>query len=82
MSRQTQLRALVALHLLWTFLLTPIALEPRPFSSFNPLGFVSLALIFTTVALDIVSFVIVRGRPRTAGTVPRRTAGTRESDSG
>ena len=69
MARQTQLRALVAVHLVWTFLLTPLALEPRPFSSFSPLGFVSLALIFTTVALDVVAFVIVRGRPRLAGTL-------------
>lgn len=69
MSRLVQLRGLVLVHLVWTFLLTPIALEPRPFSSFNLLGFLSLALIFTTVALDIVSFLIVRGRPRLAGTL-------------
>jgi len=69
MSRVAQLRTLVLVHLVWTFLLTPIAFEPRPFSSFNPLGFVSLALIFTTVGLDIVAFVVVRGRPRLAGTL-------------
>ncbi len=69
MSRLAQLRGLVLVHLVWTFLLTPLALEPRPFSSFNPLGFLSLAMIFTTVALDVVSFVIVPGRPRIAGTL-------------
>ena len=68
-SHQAQLRTLVGVHLVWTFLLTPVEFEPRPFSSFNPLGFASLALIFTTVALDIASFVIVRGRPRLAGTL-------------
>jgi hypothetical protein len=69
MSRLAQLRGLVLVHLVWTFLLTPIALEPRPFSSFGTLAFVSLALIFTTVTLDIIAFVIVRGRPRLAGTL-------------
>jgi len=68
-SRLAQLRSLVIVHLAWTFLLTPLALEPRPFSSFSPLAFVSLALIFTTVALDVIAFVIVRGRPRLAGTL-------------
>ena len=65
----TLLRAVVAVHLVWTFLLTPVALEPRPFSSINPFGWLSLGLIFTTVTLDIVAFVIVSGRPRTAGTL-------------
>jgi hypothetical protein len=62
------LRFLIAVHLVWTFLLTPLAFEPRPFSSFTPLGFVSLALIFTTVALEIGAFALVFRRPITAGT--------------
>jgi len=61
------LRTLIAIHFVWTFLLTPIAFEPRPFSSFTVLGFGSLALIFTTVALDIAAFVLATRRPRTAG---------------
>jgi hypothetical protein len=63
----TMLRILIAVHLVWTALLTPAALEPRPFSSISPIGWISLALIFTTVGLDIVAFVIVRRNPRLAG---------------
>jgi hypothetical protein len=67
MSRSaTVLRGLIAVHLVWTFLLTPLALEPRPVSSINPLGDVSLLLIFTVVALDIAAFVIVGRNPATA----------------
>jgi hypothetical protein len=63
MSRPTTvLRGLIAVHLLWTFLLTPLALEPRPFSSINLLGYASLALIFTVVALDVAAFVLVDRR--------------------
>src|SRR5207253_7954821 len=53
-------------HLVWTFLLTPVALEPRPFSSINPIGWLSLALIFTTVGLDIAALVLVGRDPRQA----------------
>jgi uncharacterized membrane protein len=63
------LRILVGIHLVWTVLLTPIAFEPRPFSSFTALGFLSLAMIFTTVTLDVVAFVISRRRWRAAGTL-------------
>jgi hypothetical protein len=67
MSRPTTvLRGLIAVHLLWTFLLTPLALEPRPFSSINLLGYASLALIFTVVGLDIAAFVLVDRRPAVA----------------
>ena len=62
----TLLRGLIAVHLVWTFLLTPAALEPRPFSSITVVGWVSLALIFTTVGLDIAAFAIVGRNPRTA----------------
>ncbi|HEY8868493.1 MAG TPA: hypothetical protein VIM30_03790 [Candidatus Limnocylindrales bacterium] len=65
----TTLRILIAAHLSWTFLLTPVALEPRPFSSITPIGWGSLALIFTTVTLDIVAFVLVSRNPRTAGSL-------------
>jgi hypothetical protein len=63
----TRLRVLIAIHFVWTILLTPIAFEPRPFSSFTALGFVSLALIFTTVALDVAAFVLAARRSMTAG---------------
>ena len=66
MTGPTVLRILVGVHLVWTFLLTPLALEPRPFSSFTPLAFVSLAMIFTTVTLDVVAFAIVGTRTRLA----------------
>jgi hypothetical protein len=66
MDRKTQLRSLIVVHLVWTFLLTPAAFETRPFSSFNPLGFASLALIFTTVTLDVVTLLIVKRRTRLA----------------
>ena len=69
MRGPTVLRILVGVHLIWTVLLTPLALEPRPFSSFTPLAFVSLAMIFTTVMLDVVAFVIVSTRTRTAATL-------------
>lgn len=69
MTGSTVLRILVAVHLVWTFLLTPLALEPRPFSSFTPLAFASLAMIFTTVTLDVAAFVIVGSRTRTAATL-------------
>jgi hypothetical protein len=62
----TTLRILIAIHVLWTFLLTPAALEPRPFSSITVIGWVSLALIFTVVAFDIASFAIVGRNPRVA----------------
>jgi len=61
------LRVLIAVHLVWTFLLTPAALEPRPFSSISPIGWLSLLLIFTTVGLDIAAFAIVGRNPRRAG---------------
>jgi hypothetical protein len=60
------LRILIGIHLVWTVLLTPLAFEPRPFSSFTALGFLSLALIFTTVTLEIVAFALVFRRPATA----------------
>ena len=66
MTGPTVLRILVGVHLVWTVLLTPLALEPRPFSSFTPLAFVSLAMIFTTVTLDVVAFAIVGTRTRLA----------------
>jgi hypothetical protein len=65
----TTLRILIAVHLVWTFLLTPLALEPRPFSSISLIGWGSLALIFTTVALDVVAFALAVRSPRTAGTL-------------
>lgn len=65
----TMLRVLIGVRLVWTFLLTPLALEPRPFSVINPIGYLSLALIFTTVALDIAAFVLVGRNPRTAATL-------------
>jgi hypothetical protein len=60
------LRILIAIHVLWTFLLTPAALEPRPFSSITVIGWVSLALIFTVVALDIAAFAVAARNPRLA----------------
>jgi hypothetical protein len=60
------LRGLIVLHVIWTFLLTPLALEPRPFFSITPVGWASLVLIFTTVGLDIIAFVIAGRRPRIA----------------
>jgi hypothetical protein len=63
----TLLRILIAAHLVWTFLLTPAALETRPFSAITPIGWVSLALIFTTVGLDIAAFIVAGVKPRTAG---------------
>ncbi len=63
----TQLRVLIAAHLIWTVLLTPAALETRPFSAITQLGWISLALIFTTVGLDIAAFVVAERKPRTAG---------------
>jgi hypothetical protein len=65
----TQLRLLIGAHLVWTFLLTPAAFETRPFSTFTPIGYISLALIFTTVGLDIAAFIIVGRRPRIAGSM-------------
>jgi hypothetical protein len=59
------LRILIVVHLVWTFLLTPLGLEPRPFSSITPVGFLSLALIFTAVGLDVIALIIVGRRPRT-----------------
>src|SRR5215207_9576799 len=61
------LRILVAIHVLWTLLLTPAALEPRPFESITVIGWISLALIFTVVALDILAFAVVGRDPRLAG---------------
>jgi hypothetical protein len=69
MSRPVTLRILIAVHLVWTFLLTPIALEPRPFSTINPIGWASLAMIFTTVGLDIAAFAILSRNARTAATL-------------
>jgi hypothetical protein len=66
MNPPTQLRTLIAVHLVWTFLLTPLAFETRPFATFNPIGYASLAMIFTTVTLDIVTFVLVDRRTRLA----------------
>jgi hypothetical protein len=63
------LRILVGVHLVWTVLLTPIAFEPRPFSSFTAVGFLSLAMIFTTVTLDVIAFVLSPRRGRAAGTL-------------
>src|SRR5260221_13608482 len=62
----TALRGLIVLHLIWTFLLTPLGLEPRPFVSITPIGWLSLVLIFTVVGLDIAALVLVGRRPRTA----------------
>jgi hypothetical protein len=68
MSRPAMtLRILIGFHFVWTILLTPIAFEPRPFSSFTTLGFLSLGLIFTTVALDVVAFILANRRPIAAG---------------
>src|SRR5712691_638399 len=68
MSRPgTLLRLLIGAHLVWSVLLTPAGFETRPFSSFTPLAYISLALIFTTIGLDIVAFLIVGRRPRLAG---------------
>jgi hypothetical protein len=61
------LRILFVAFFVCTFLLTPLALEPRPFSVISPIGFASLALIFTVVALDIVALLILNRNPRTAG---------------
>jgi hypothetical protein len=61
------LRFLIGVHLVWTVLLTPAALETRPFSSISPIGWLSLVLIFTTVGLDVVAFLLARRNPRTAG---------------
>jgi hypothetical protein len=65
----TQLRLLIGAHLVWTFLLTPAALETRPFSTITPIGWLSLVLIFTTVALDIAAFALVGRNPRLAGSL-------------
>lgn len=62
----TILRILIAIHVLWTFLLTPAALEPRPFESITVVGWISLILIFTVVALDIAAFALVGRNPRLA----------------
>ncbi len=61
------LRVLIAVHLVWTFLLTPAAFEPRPFSAISLIGWLSLLLIFTTVGLDIAAFAIVGRNARRAG---------------
>ena len=61
------LRLLIGVHLVWTVLLTPAALESRPFSSISPIGWFSLVLIFTTVGLDLAAFLLARRNPRTAG---------------
>jgi hypothetical protein len=61
------LRLFIGLHLVWTVLLTPAVLETRPFSTITQIGWISLALIFTTVGLDLVAFVLAGGRPRIAG---------------
>jgi hypothetical protein len=61
------LRLLIGVHLVWTVLLTPAALETRPFSSISPIGWISLVLIFTTVGLDIAAFLLARRNPRAAG---------------
>ena len=61
------LRILFVAFFVCTFLLTPLALEPRPFSVISPIGFASLVLIFTVVALDIVALLILGRNPRTAG---------------
>jgi hypothetical protein len=63
------LRGLIVIHLVWTFLLTPLALEPRPFSVITAIGYASLVLIFTVVALDIVVLVIAGRSPRLAGLI-------------
>ena len=63
------LRGLVGIHLLWTFLLTPVALEPRPFSAITAIGYLSLVLIFTVVALDIAAFMFVGRNPRRASSL-------------
>jgi hypothetical protein len=63
----TSLRILIGTHFVWTFLLTPAALETRPFSAITATGWVSLGLIFTTVALDIAAFVLAERDPRRAG---------------
>jgi hypothetical protein len=60
------LRALIVVHLVWTFLLTPLGLEPRPFASITLIGWLSLVLIFSVVALDIAAFLLLGRRPRTA----------------
>jgi len=68
MARYTLwLRLFIALHLVWTVLLTPAVLETRPFSTITQIGWISLVLIFTTVGLDIVAFFLAGGRPRIAG---------------
>jgi hypothetical protein len=65
----TQLGLLIGAHLVWTFLLTPAALETRPFSTITPIGWLSLVLIFTTVALDIAAFALVGRNPLLAGSL-------------
>jgi hypothetical protein len=61
------LRLLIGVHLVWTVLLTPAALETRPISSIHPIGWISLVLIFTTVGLDTAAFLLARRNPRAAG---------------
>ncbi len=63
------LRGLIVIHLAWTFLLTPLALEPRPFEVITTIGYISLALIFTVVALDIVALIIAGRNPRRAALI-------------
>ena len=65
----TQLTLLIVAHLVWTVLLTPAAFETRPFSTFTPIGWVSLALIFTTVGLDIAALILVGRKPQLAGSM-------------
>jgi hypothetical protein len=62
-------RGLIAVHLVWTFLLTPLALEPRSFSVITPIGYASLVVIFSIVALDIVALIIAGRNPRLAGLI-------------
>ncbi len=63
------LRGLIVMHLVWTFLLTPLALEPRSFDVITPIGYASLVLIFSVVALDIVALAIAGRNPRLAGLI-------------
>jgi len=61
------LRFFIGLHMIWTVLLTPAVLETRPFSTITTVGWISLVLIFITVGLDIVAFLLAGRQPRLAG---------------
>jgi hypothetical protein len=58
------LTAVLLLGFFCVFLLTPAGFETRPIPSIHPLGFVVLLGIFSTVALNALSLLLLNRRPR------------------